>query len=149
MGQERRRHVAVVVLPRHPGDLGDPLEAALIEHGRLVRREDEPDDVVDLGDLADQLVIDRRQLGRDLIARRLHQVADFSLEAVDLVAALDQLEALQDQVALVLVQLLGLDQDVLADADLAEVVEHPGVLDLGQIVVGEPRRRGTSPGRSR
>ena len=45
-----------------------------------------------------------------------------------------QLEALQDHLALVLVELLGLDQHVLAHADLAEVVQQRGVLDLLQLV---------------
>ena len=37
---------------RHARDLGDALEAALIEDGGLVRLQDELDDVVELGDLA-------------------------------------------------------------------------------------------------
>ena len=41
-----------------------------------------------------------------------------------------QCEALQDELALVLVELLRLDQDVLAHADLAEVVQQRRVLDL-------------------
>jgi hypothetical protein len=44
------------------------------------------------------------------------------------------LEALEHAVELAVVQLLGLDQDLLADADLAEVVEEAGVLDLPQLL---------------
>ena len=51
------------------------------------------------------------------------------------------LEALEDPVELRLVQLLGLDQDLLADADLAEVMEQAGVLDLSQFLAAEVERR--------
>ena len=52
--------------------------------------------------------------------------------------AANEREALPDQRQIGRIEFLRLDQDLLSHTHLAEVVQQPGILDLAQLLAGEP-----------
>ena len=115
-----------------PRDLHQPLEAALIEDRRLVGPVHEGQGLVDLVHPASELGVDLVEAPRQVLLRQLQRHAQLALRVLHLQRLLDEREAQADRAAVLLVELLRLDQHPLAHADLAEVVQDGGVLDLLQ-----------------
>ncbi len=124
-------------LEHAPGDFEQPLEASLGEHGGLVALGDEGQQLVDLRQLTGLGLFLPRHQGARLLPVVMLEQAGFFRGVPERGEGADQLEAVLHRAQLVRVELLGLDQHVLAHADLAEVVQQRGVADLLDLLAGE------------
>ena len=101
---------------------------------RLVGDRDALDPLPQLGQLGFEAAVDGLDGGP--VLPRLHRLELFGC-IPHLHRALDELEPRLDDLELARDQLLGLDQDVLADPNLAEVVQQARVAKLLELVIGQ------------
>jgi len=104
------------------------------EHARLVGLRDQLELIVDLGEEARELGVPGGRLLEEAGAAALEQMIDLAARVVELDSPLQHFTTLADQIELAGPQLLGLDENLLAHADLAEVVEQRRVADLAQLL---------------
>ena len=133
----RGRTHAVEIDEGAPPDRLERLEAAFGEHGRLVGLHDRVEEAGELLAALAPLALEPMQPG--LVRRaaaRQQQLGACALE-LELRALIEVGEAMPDQVEVVRVELLLLHQHLLADADLAEVVQQAGVAQLAQLLARE------------
>jgi hypothetical protein len=125
--------VAVEIRVGLAGDGLDAGEVAALEDRGFVGGEDRLPGGLELGAAGLEGAVD----GLDLITRgALLRSPCAALEDVDLKGAERQVDAHPDHLELARVELLRLDEDLLADANFPEIVEERGVLDLADLLGG-------------
>ena len=133
-GVIRVRELAQVIHEGVHGQVPDRGGDVVGHDGGLVGRRDGLEVLVEVGEHGGQLGVPLGGAIREALAAALEQPVHLAARVAQLEAAPDDLAALPDQVELARRELLGLDQHVLAHADLAEVVEQRGVADLLHLV---------------
>ena len=134
---DQRQRVAQVIRVRVHGQVPDGRGDLVGHHGGLVGGRDRLEVLVEIGEHHGQLGVPLSAAVAEAVPAVLEQPLGLPARVAQLQAAPDDLAALPDHVELAHRELLGLDQYLLAHADLAEVVQERRVADLLHLVRGE------------
>src|SRR2546425_6028833 len=133
------------------GDVVQPIEGALGEHGGPVAGDDELEHPGQLPPPLRQPGVDLRQPMARLVGGRPEEDLDLLTLRLQLLLHVDGLEPAPQVLELERLGLVRLHQDVFADTDLAEIVQHRRIAQLLTLLRGErrafPATRGLSGAR--
>ena len=126
--------VTRVVHEGPPRDASDARRRLCGQDGGLVGRRHRLQMLVDLREQRRQLGVPLVGAGREAFAAPAQERVEFLAQELQLEPALQDLGALANQLETRGGQLLGLDEHVLANANLAEVVKERGIAELADLV---------------
>ncbi|MNK80723.1 hypothetical protein D3C87_1004480 [compost metagenome] len=136
-GRQQVARMPIDVMVRTLGDFQQLQEASLLQHRGLVGGENRPPGVIDDFQLVPQVALEDAHGLEVLLAPMLQEEVQLPAGELGFQRLLDEVEARLDQLLAVRIELLGLDQNLLAHADLPQIVKQARIAQLPNLLPAE------------